>query len=231
MAKCWGVVPAAGGGKRMGTEVPKQYIKVEGSYILDYSIRALLSCGAIEKVTVALAQRDQWWYDTDASQNARVQSCRGGEHRFASVINALNHLTAAGVSADDWIVVHDGVRPCLARRELEHLLSEIADEAAGGILAIPIDDTVKRINGGYIRETLERKHLARAATPQIFRYRTLQQAFETAQRDNFVPPDEAAAVERAGYNVKTVACSSNNIKVTRPQDLLCVTSFLKQCSG
>ena len=231
-AKCWGIVPAAGIGARIGGEVPKQYAKVDGVCILDYSIRALLACRAMQTIVVAVAAQDQWWNDTNAARDARVQTCMGGEHRFASVANALNHMdSVAEVADDDWIAVHDGVRPCLVSKDIEYLLNEIAAEAAGGILAVPIDDTVKRVDGGYVCETLERNHLIRAATPQVFRYHVLRQAFEQAARDNLTPPDEAAAVEHAGYKVKAVFCDSNNIKVTRPQDLSHVAPILKQSSG
>ncbi len=230
-AKHWGIVPAAGEGARMGAEAPKQYLKAEGTYILDHSIRALLACDAIEKIVVALAPQDTRWNDTDASRDARVLSCAGGAHRFASVVKALDHLgSKADISDDDWIVVHDGARPCLARRDLERLLHEIADEPTGGILALPIDDTVKHLDDGYIDKTLERERLVRAATPQVFRYHILKHAFERARLRDVVPPDEAAAAEYAGHSVKAVACGGSNIKVTRPQDLAYVTAFLKQHS-
>ena len=224
--KAWGIVPAAGRGERAGGELPKQYAEIGGACILDHGIKTLLDCSAIEAVVVALAAADRWWGKTAASQNPRVQSCEGGGRRCDSVANALGRLNGTAAD-DDWIVVHDGVRPCVPGAEVERLLHKIGGEPAGGILVIPINDTVKRVDGGYVGETLPREHLVRAATPQAFRHRILREALAAARRDGFAPSDEAAAIERTGHRVKAVVCDDRCVKVTYARDVAHVEALLK----
>lgn len=226
MSNCWGVVPAAGQGLRLGGETVKQYIKVEGGYVLDHSIQALLECREINKIVVAIRESDRLWETTQAAGNERVTTCNGGDNRFASVANALNILSDKADDMD-WVVVHDGVRPCLHGEDIRLLLRTIEHEPAGGIAVMPVDDTIKRVDGEYIEGTLDRNALMRAATPQIFRYSVLCEAFEKAREQGFEPSDEASAVELIKKPIRTVVCSQRNIKLTNASDMVCIEAFLR----
>ncbi|MDD9869434.1 MAG: 2-C-methyl-D-erythritol 4-phosphate cytidylyltransferase [Gammaproteobacteria bacterium] len=216
--KCWGVVPAAGRGARMNGGVPKQYRMLGGVSVLDRSIAALLAHPAMQAVMVALSARDDRWSESRCAGDARVLSCTGGGSRAESVHNALEAL--AGIADDDdWVAVHDAVRPCLRGADLARLLSEAADEPAGAVLVAPISDTVKQVAGGYIERTLDRGCVVRAVTPQVFRYRLLREALAGALADGVAPTDEAAAMERAGHPVRAVAGDAGNVKITWPGDL------------
>ena len=169
MTNHWAVVPAAGQGKRIDSKLPKQYIRVDGMCILDYSIQALLNCEAIMRVIVPLDNSDTYWQTTQSASDHRVQVCPGGSQRFLSVKNALDMLSDEAED-DDWVVVHDSVRPCLQTEDLKRLLQAIEDEAVGGIAVMPVSDSIKHVDGGYVQRSLNRNDLVRAATPQIFRY-------------------------------------------------------------
>lgn len=221
----WGIVPAAGKSERTASKAPKQYIKIHGKYVLDHSIQALLQCHKIEAITVVIAKGDDHWQTTDAAHHPRVNACHGGEHRFESVHNALTEL-AGKAADDDWIVVHDGARPCLSESDLTHLLETIKEEPAGGIATIRITDTVKQVSDGYIAQTLDRETLYRAATPQVFRYRILCEAYANARQAGDVPSDEASAVERIQQPIRAVVCSNSNIKITYPEDIVHATALL-----
>lgn len=216
--KCWGVVPAAGRGVRMNGGVPKQYRLLGGVSVLDRSIAALLTHPAMQSVMVALSAKDDRWPESGFANDARVLTCTGGGSRAESVHNALQAL--AGVAGDDdWVAVHDAVRPCLHSDDLARLLSEAAGEPAGAALVAPISDTVKQVAGGYIERTLDRGRVVRAVTPQVFRCRLLREALAGALADGAAPTDEAAAMERAGHPVKAVAGDAGNVKITWPGDL------------
>jgi len=147
-----------------------------------------------------------------------VLTCTGGDSRAASVCNALQAL--AGIAGDDdWVAVHDAVRPCLRGADLARLLDEAAGEPAGAVLVAPISDTVKQVAGDYIERTLDRARVVRAVTPQVFRCRLLREALAGALADGAAPTDEAAAMERAGHRVRAVAGDAGNVKITWPGDL------------
>jgi len=216
--KCWGVVPAAGRGARMNGDVPKQYRLLGGVSVLDRSVAALLGHPAMQAVMVALSPADDRWSESRCADDARVLTCTGGDSRAASVYNALQAL--AGIAGDDdWVAVHDAVRPCLRGADLARLLDEAAGEPAGAVLVAPISDTVKQVAGDYIERTLDRARVVRAVTPQVFRCRLLREALAGALADGAAPTDEAAAMERAGHRVRAVAGDAGNVKITWPGDL------------
>ena len=222
--KCWGVVPAAGCGARMNGDVPKQYLPLGGVSVLDRSLAALLAHPAIGTVMVALSAIDDRWSESRFANDARVLSCTGGSSRAESVRNALEALSA--LAGDDWVAVHDAVRPCLRGTDLARLLSEAADEQAGAILVVPISDTVKQVAGDYVERTLDRERVVRVATPQVFRYRLLCEALERALADGVEITDEAGAMEHAGHRVKAVVGDVGNVKITYPEDLRCAENYL-----
>lgn len=219
--KCWGVVPAAGVGVRMDGGVPKQYLPLAGASVLDRSLAALLEHPAMQAVVVALSAKDDRWSKSAFAGDARVLQCTGGSSRAESVANALAALDGLA-AADDWVAVHDAVRPCLRASDLDRLLREAATEdsgAAGVILVVPIADTLKQVAGGYVERTLDRNRIVRAVTPQVFRYAPLRAALEGAVALGDGVTDEAGAMEHAGHAVKAVVGDAGNVKITYPDDL------------
>lgn len=227
-AALWAVVPAAGSGLRMGTEVPKQYLRLRGRSVLDHALAALLDHPAIRCAVVAVAADDLRWRDCDHAREPRVRWVTGGAERCHSVLNALGEL-AGEAAADDWVLVHDAARPCLSREDLHRLVDSLRDHAVGGLLAVPVRDTMKRCAAdGSVVATVDRAGLWHAYTPQMFRFGLLTGALRAAVAAGELVTDEAAAVERAGLVARVVEGSFGNIKVTRPQDLPLAEFFLGQ---
>lgn len=220
MPKAYALIPAAGSGSRVGAAVPKQYVEIAGRPLLHHAVRSLARHPRIEQVLVVLAQGDQRFARCDWREfGGRIEPLYcGGETRAATVFNGL--LAARDtVSADDWVLVHDAARPCLGREELDRLFGEIGDEDAGGLLAVPVADTLKRANReSRVATTEPRDNLWLAQTPQMFRYRLLLEALRAA--DPAIATDEARAVEALGLKPRLVMGSTCNIKVTFPEDLV-----------
>ncbi len=219
MPRLFALIPAAGRGSRMGAERPKQYLTLAGKPVLYHALRNLCRHAAIERVFVVLAQGDAFFARQDwAPFGARLMPLYcGGETRAASVFNGL--LAARDeIGADDWVLVHDAVRPCLALEIIERLIETLRNESTGGLLALPIVDTLKRgAADGYVMQTELRENLWQAQTPQMFRYRMLLEALRNI--DPAVATDEASAIERLGLRPKLVMGDSRNLKVTYPQDI------------
>lgn len=218
------VVPAAGSGQRFKTSRPKQYAELTGRCVIDHALNALLQHPLITTVVVALAPGDEYWRATDASHHPAVQTVTGGRERHHSVLNGLTAL-ADVAAAEDWIVVHDAARPCLKTVDLTRLIEALRDHACGGLLAVPVPDTLKRAqpNQSTVAETIDRRRLWQAQTPQLFRYKLLRQALQ-----HHAPvTDEAQAMERAGYPSRLVIGSRENIKITSPEDLRLAEAILR----
>jgi len=225
-ASLWAVVPAAGSGLRMGTELPKQYLRLRGRTVLDHALAALLADPAIRRVVVAVAPGDTRWQDGEHARAPRVRWVAGGAERCHSVLNALDDL-AAEAAAGDWVLVHDAARPCLGRADLHRLVRSLRGHPVGGLLGVPVRDTMKRCTAdGSVAATVDRAGLWHAYTPQMFRFGLLHEALRAAVATGELVTDEAAAVERAGFVSRMVEGSFGNIKVTRPQDLPLAEFFL-----
>jgi len=223
------LIPAAGSGTRLAAEAPKQYVSLAGRPMLWHAVRAVC-VPQVESVFVVLAPGDSTFaaHDWSAFDGRLEPLYCGGETRRDSVYNGLVAAMAA-VQADDWMLVHDAARPCLPRKDLESLMRETQNDEVGGILALPIAETVKRVSkdeGGAQRvaATEDRSQLWLAQTPQMFRAGLLVQAL---QRAKGTPTDEAAAVEQMGLKPRLVAGSRENLKVTWPEDLAIAESILK----
>ena len=219
-AKAYALIPAAGAGSRVGAALPKQYLEIAGRPLLYHALRALAQHPRIEQVFVVLAQGDDRFARYDWREfGVRIEPlfC-GGETRAVSVFNGL--LAARDtVAGSDWVLVHDAARPCLGRDELDRLFGELDGDETGGLLAVPVADTLKRANReARVAATEPRDGLWLAQTPQMFRYRVLIEALRAA--DTTVVTDEARAVEGLGLKPKLVMGSTSNIKVTFPEDLL-----------
>ena len=224
MAFC-ALIPAAGSGTRMASGRPKQYALLAGRPMLWHAIRAVC-VPQVQYVFVVLSPEDRNFASHDWSEFAgRLEPLYcGGESRRDSVYNGLVAADDA-VNADDWVLVHDAARPCLPRGDLEKLIAEIEPDDVGGILALPVADTVKRASGNRIEATEERSALWLAQTPQMFRAGLLLQALQRAARP---VTDEASAVEQMGLKPKLVPGSRENLKVTWPEDLAIAESILKR---
>lgn len=215
-ARCVGLIPAAGQGARLGGETPKQYVELAGRPMLAHAAAALLAHPAIELAFVVLAPDDERWatYDWRAFGDRLAPLWCGGATRAASVLNGLIAM-ANVVDPEDWVLVHDAARPCLARADLERLVEAVRDDDVGGILAIPLADTLKRADGAdRIASTEPREGLWLAQTPQMFRHGTLLRAIGGAGGAT----DEASAVEALGLRPRLVPGSLRNLKVTFPGD-------------
>ncbi|HET9693764.1 MAG TPA: 2-C-methyl-D-erythritol 4-phosphate cytidylyltransferase [Steroidobacteraceae bacterium] len=223
----WAVVPAAGQGSRFGAVVPKQYAPMLGSPLLGWTLRALLAEESLAGIVVALADDDQHWAGLDESRHPRILTCPGGVRRELSVASALAAL--AGRAADtDWVLVHDAARPCLRHDDLQALFSELAADPVGGLLAIPVSDTLKRADGAAcIAETVSRDELWRALTPQMFRFGLLQRALALCIERGRTVTDEASAIECLGLRPRLVRGHADNIKVTNPEDATLAAAILR----
>jgi len=225
MPRYFAIVPAAGSGSRFGAEKPKQYLSLLGRPLIHHTLAALVACPEIERVWVVLSPDDAEWSRHDWSDlGAKLETVRcGGATRADSVGNGLR--AAAMVAAeDDWVLVHDAARPCLSADMLAALLRELADDPVGGILAVPVADTLKRADAEQrVAATEPRDGLWQAQTPQMFRYGRLAEALENCR----AVTDEAGAIEAMGLKPKLVKGDSTNLKVTFPADLALAAMILR----
>ncbi len=222
------LVPAAGSGSRMGTSIPKQYAMLCGEPMIRHSIETLCGFSAISRVYVVLAENDVRWkeYDWSAFGDRLVALNCGGKTRLNSVMNGLRAMDAGD---DDWVLVHDAARPCIDHESLQRLIEGTENEAIGGILALPVADTLKREDGkGRIAETVPRAKLWQAQTPQMFRKGRLLDALSKAPADQ---TDEAGAMEALGYSPRLILGDPGNFKVTYPGDMMLAEMILKGRMG
>ena len=222
------VVPASGIGQRMNSTIPKQYIILEkGLTILDQCLNTILSNDLISGFIVALDKKDSHFKSSDFAKDPKLISITtGGKERFHSVLNALNALDQTA-KPNDWVLVHDAVRPCIRKEDINKLIEEVADDKVGGILANRIVDTVKQKNNGRLVSTIDRQKLYIAQTPQMFRYAILKDSIEKAIKSNMHITDESEALESLNYSIRIVEGSSSNIKITTQEDIHLANYFLK----
>jgi len=224
----WLVMPAAGRGKRLGADIPKQYLTLAGRSMLEWSVQTFLIDAACRGLVVALAPDDEHWSQVRSRLQRVPIEAVGGAERADSVRSALQRLQASGVGADEWVLVHDAARPCVSAAEIDALLRAVGSTAdregrlAGGLLALPMTDTLKRQRSGAgsiaSQETVAREGLWRALTPQMFRLGALLAALDAALAAGRRPTDEAQAMEWQGAQPLLVAGESTNLKVTTAQD-------------
>jgi 2-C-methyl-D-erythritol 2,4-cyclodiphosphate synthase/2-C-methyl-D-erythritol 4-phosphate cytidylyltransferase len=219
----------------MQTNGPKQYARLAGATVLEWSLSALLHEPRVAGIVVALAADDTRWPEIAASMTAsKIETTIGGASRQESVMSGLKALDGKA-AADDWIMVHDAARPCLTSADLTALIDavEVSEDAGdtaavnGAVLAAPVHDTVKRERGGIAVDTVDRTGLWRALTPQVFGYARLTQALEDAATLGLAVTDEAQAMERLGLPAQLVRGSPFNIKVTTVSDLVMAESILR----
>jgi len=217
---CWAVVPAAGVGQRMGSEIPKQYLQLSGRRIIDRTLARLLDHPKIEGVYVSLSPQDSYWQACEYADDPRVIRVDGGEQRCHSVLNALHQLQRHQAAPEEWVLVHDAARPCLSHKDLDNLIMTLMNHPIGGLLGIPVCDTLKSVNAdAEVMATVPREGLWHALTPQMFRLGMLTDALKNAIDRAAWVTDDASAMELAGYRPMMVEGEAGNLKITRPDDL------------
>jgi 2-C-methyl-D-erythritol 4-phosphate cytidylyltransferase len=220
------IIAAAGAGRRMKADRPKQLLVLDGTPILIYTLRKFDSCAVVDHIVVAAPHESVEEIRQMVSQagfKKPVTVVEGGERRQDSVWIAMQQL-----KPDTTIVaVHDAVRPFVSVEEIESVVGE-AERRGAAILAIPIVDTVKQVERDLVELTVTREHLVLAQTPQVFRIDVLREAFESARKDEYYGTDESSLVERIAKPVAIVRGSERNIKITRPSDLTLARVFLEE---
>ena len=224
----WCVIAAAGAGRRMGAERPKQYLPLAGRMVIEHTLERLCGHPKVAGVTVAVAQDDPWWESVRFPGVTAPRRCQGGGERYQSVLNALGSLSEHGTEQDDWVLVHDAVRPCVRREDIDRLVSQGGAHPVGGVLGVPVRDTMKRVDPeNNVEETVSRDGLWHALTPQMFRLGALTKALERAQKEGVTVSDEAQAMERTGALPCIVEGHYDNLKITISADLALAELYLQ----
>ncbi|WP_192458795.1 2-C-methyl-D-erythritol 4-phosphate cytidylyltransferase [Musicola keenii] len=219
------VLPAAGNGSRMCSDRPKQYLTIHDRTIIEHTLSALLQHPRIRRIVVAVSAGDTYFARLPLASDPRIQVVTGGRERADSVLAGLSQIQDA-----EWVLVHDAARPCLHPDDLERLLMLTRESEIGGILAVPVRDTMKRGDNGRITHTVSRDELWHALTPQLFPLALLRDCLSKALQDGATITDEASALEYCGYQPRLVPGRSDNIKVTRPEDLALAEFYLTRRS-
>jgi len=222
------IIPASGIGKRMKSEIPKQYLQLNnGLTIIDQCLKTLLEVDVISGFVIALSEKDTLFKSSTYFNHSKMlATAKGGKERLHSVLNALNSLEEVA-NPNDWVLVHDSVRPCVNKTDIEMLITEVSQHQTGGILATGVVDTIKQVAIDGEVSTIDRNKLYKAQTPQMFRFGILKDALETAVKlDNNIT-DESEAIENLGYSIKIVIGSSSNIKITQIDDLELANHYLQ----
>ncbi len=225
-------MPAAGVGTRMGSEIPKQYLTVNGKTLLEHSLQGLLSHPRIKKIVIIIAKNDRHWPSIASTiSQERIVTTYGGGERYLSVYAGLLNLTTFA-DPDDWVLVHDSVRPCVCGEDIDRLIATVENHAIGGLLAVPVRDTLKLTNEeGVVLNTVDRTRIWQAQTPQMFRLSVLTAALQQVINSQHPVTDEASAIEFSGGQPLVVPGHLDNIKVTYPEDLFWVKRYLKTLKG
>ena len=223
--RCHALVPCAGSGSRAGTAQPKQYQPLAGRPLVQHTLAALGAAARIDRLLVVVAPGD----DTLRQPGARWQlaDC-GGATRAESVCNGLDHLLASGAAPQDWVLVHDAARCLLTPALVDALIDACLPDAVGGLLALPLPDTLKRAQDGRVAATVERADKWLAQTPQMFRIGALRAALAPHAASGFAGiTDEASAMEAAGQRPLLVRGSAQNVKITYPEDFALAQAVLQ----
>ncbi|WP_026470411.1 2-C-methyl-D-erythritol 4-phosphate cytidylyltransferase [Alkanindiges illinoisensis] len=224
-AQYWAILPAAGSGSRFASSIPKQYLTLINKTVIQHSVDRICQL-PLQGCVLAISAHDQTAKTLTFAKPALLHWVTGGAERMDSVLAAMQYLQQFA-TAQDWVLVHDVARPCILANDLQHLLDELKEDAVGGLLAVPVRDTLKRGNAGQVVETVPRDHLWQCQTPQMFRFGLLLDALQQAKTQQQLVTDEAGAIEQFGLPVKLVNGSSTNIKITYPEDLGLAAAILK----
>lgn len=225
--KYFSIVPAAGKGHRMGTSTPKQYLSLHDAPVIQHTLNALLSYPQFEKIVVVISADDEYWSRLNLNTHPKIMATVGGCERYHSVLNGLSALEGLA-DPNDWILVHDAARPCLRTSDIQKLIHKVADHPVGGLLGVPMIDTVKSVaKDGEVLKTVDRRELWHAYSPQLFRFKVLRDAIQKAITNQDLITDESSAIELTGVKSLMIEGRRDNIKITTPEDLVLAASFLR----
>ena len=217
------VIPAAGIGQRVGATIPKQYLPLLNKTIIEHSLQPFLDHPEISRVIVSLAENDQWFAELPIANHPKIETVIGGAERVDSVLAALEKI-----DVDDYVLVHDAARPCITSGDINKLIAIVKSTQQGAILASKVRDTMKRSDdANRIKHTVERENLWHALTPQMFINEQLINAINNSEQPEKIT-DEASALEMSGLPVRIVEGRSDNLKVTREEDLKLAAFYLSQ---
>ena len=227
----WAVLPAAGIGRRMGSVIPKQYLTIDGAPLILHALRRLSAVSEIQKIIVVIHSEDNQWARLQESiveeVENRIITVIGGDERYQSVLNGLTAITEFA-DKDDWVLVHDAVRPCVRTSDIESLISKVSLHSVGGLLGSSVDNTLKKVGVNLtVIETVDRESYWNALTPQMFRLAQLKASLEAVVASGEQVTDEAAAMEVAGFKPIMIPGSKDNIKITVESDLLLASQILE----
>ncbi|CAM3505005.1 2-C-methyl-D-erythritol 4-phosphate cytidylyltransferase [Vibrio aerogenes CECT 7868] len=221
------IIPAAGTGRRMKADIPKQYLKIHGKTVLEHTVSQLLSHPATGQIIVAVSDDDPYFERLTVAGHPEVKRVSGGKERSDTVLNALAALPEKLQSG--WVMVHDAARPCVRHEDISRLVDGISEQDCGGILAVPVRDTMKRsVQTCLIEHTVDRVGLWHALTPQLFQVPALYEALSLAKANGIVVTDESSAMEWKGYHPKLITGHADNIKITQPEDLALAAFYLNR---
>ncbi|VAW81191.1 2-C-methyl-D-erythritol 4-phosphate cytidylyltransferase [hydrothermal vent metagenome] len=233
----WVIVAAAGSGQRMQADCPKQYLTIHHKTIFEHTLAIFDQADWVDAVVVVLADADPYWPAVKKNltdYSVPLYEVAGGKERCDSVFNAMKSLQQYA-SPEDWVLVHDAARPCVSQQDISKLKSVLQDEAIGGLLAASVKDTIKQSDAsGRVSHTVDRTNLWRALTPQMFRFEVLYKALQEALIDQSAAgniTDDASAIEQLGYKPLLVEGSSDNIKITTPDDMIAAEAYLLQANN
>lgn len=212
----------------MSTNIPKQYLSLVDKTVLEHTLDTLLSCRQLAGVVLVLSAGDGYWESIQGRYlDQSLETTIGGTERCHSVLNGLQQL-AGRAAEDDWVLVHDAARPCVRLSDIEKLISALSSKTDGGLLGVPVADTMKRADSEQrITATVDREGLWHAYTPQMFRVGQLRAALQHAIDNDLLVTDEASAMEHAGYQPRMVQGQRDNIKITVPADLELAAWYLQ----
>ncbi len=223
----WAILPAAGIGLRMGSNTPKQYLPINGVPVISICLDKLSSVSAIEKIVVVLHPQDSHWSELNIGSDKSLLVAEGGDQRHQSVLNGLQHIQSQAED-DDWVLVHDAVRPCVRSSDIGNMINRLKNHPVGGLLGTPVDNTLKQVNEKVVvQSTVDRNSYWNALTPQMFRYGLLKKAMEKVIAEKHNVTDESAAMELLGYQPQIIEGSKDNIKLTRSIDLILASKILE----
>lgn len=225
----WAIIPAAGVGKRMQADRPKQYLSLGNKTVIEHALDRLLSMPVVCGAVLAIGEGDEYWPALNYQSDKPLLIAAGGKERSDSVLNALQLLQQQSTGEQTvWVLVHDAARPCVRTEDIQRLIEQ-ASTQQGGLLALPVRDTMKRAGmNNAIDHTVEREGLWHALTPQMFRLDLLLAALLQAQQQQLAITDDASAMELAGYRPQLIEAHEDNIKITRAFDLQLAQLYLQQ---
>ena len=229
IGKCHALLPTAGSGSRLGGDLPKQFRQLAGKPMLSHALEAFLQSPHVESIWIGVSPGfiDNPILKKFAQGKKPIHFLpTGGPTRQETVRNTLGKMLESGLPINDWVMVHDAARPCITATDINLLIDTLRADEVGGILALSSHDTLKDVQGKNIVGTLDRSHIWRALTPQMFKYGSLKNALEIAEGNPAIT-DEASALELQGLQPKIVEGRPDNIKITRPEDLALAQFYME----